>query len=434
MNTLTLVEQIIANLRGRRGFDEAFDIDDDVMDELKSELASLVNAELTSREAMGESCLHEWVLVPRDPTDGMKSAGSEVRDIPGIGLKRVGKNYAAAIYREMLSYAPNPPLPSDNQPNYEVSNGTASEPVEQANPENRHDALCDSNYAAGMKLGWNLCVAGKDVEFNEIAESRMRSACAVLKKPKPEQAVGDRVAVRWEARRRNRFTGEWGSWQGCDPDTEETVARESVPDEWEFRTLYTVPRPAVATPAEVTDEHEAFERACKLRSLKFVRNEGKGDDYSGPHIQAMWDGWCDRAALAAKVTDEQSEVWVVQDETGQPLFCASWSQACHEHINDAINEHGIDEAKAWKVLHYANVAAQPSAVSPQIGDARAVTPTMNRPSAVGVPDTYTPTDDDVREWMRRSDVDHGSIEQWRTAIDDARSMHLLAAAPEVPQP
>lgn len=54
-----------------------------------------------------------------------------------------------------------------------------------------------------------------------------------------------------------------------------------------------------------------------------------------------------------------------------------------------------------------------------------------QPSAVGVPDTYTPTDDDVREWMRRSDVDHGSVEQWRAAIDDARSMHLLAAAPEV---
>lgn len=77
---------------------------------------------------------------------------------------------------------------------------------------------------------------------------------ALATQPKPEQAVGDGVAVRWEARRRNRFTGEWGSWQGCDPDTEETVARESVPDEWEFRTLYTAPRPAAATPAEVTED------------------------------------------------------------------------------------------------------------------------------------------------------------------------------------
>lgn len=54
------------------------------------------------------------------------------------------------------------------------------------------------------------------------------------------------------------------------------------------------------------------------------------------------------------VSEELSEVWVVQDETGQPVHCASWPEACHEHINDAINEHGIEEAKAWKVLHYAN--------------------------------------------------------------------------------
>jgi hypothetical protein len=31
-------------------------------------------------------------------------------------------------------------------------------------------------------------------------------------------------------------------------------------------------------------------------------------------------------------------------------FCAGWPQACHEHINDAISEHDIDEAGKWKVV------------------------------------------------------------------------------------
>jgi len=56
---------------------------------------------------------------------------------------------------------------------------------------------------------------------------------------------------------------------------------------------------------------------------------------------------------------ESSEVFIVQDETGQMIYCASYAQACHEHINDAINEHGIEEAKAWKVLRYSNYVLVP---------------------------------------------------------------------------
>lgn len=53
---------------------------------------------------------------------------------------------------------------------------------------------------------------------------------------------------------------------------------------------------------------------------------------------------------------ERSDVWVVQDEAGHPIHCAGWPQACREHIREAINEHGIEEARAWKVLHYTNGA------------------------------------------------------------------------------
>jgi len=44
--------------------------------------------------------------------------------------------------------------------------------------------------------------------------------------------------------------------------------------------------------------------------------------------------------------------WVVINENGQPCHVAGWPEACHEHINDAINEHGLAEAKNWRVRPY----------------------------------------------------------------------------------
>lgn len=45
-----------------------------------------------------------------------------------------------------------------------------------------------------------------------------------------------------------------------------------------------------------------------------------------------------------------------------------------------------------------------------------------------VPDGWNPTDAEVREWLARSDLDDdGRLDHWRTVIDDARSMHMLAA-------
>lgn len=43
------------------------------------------------------------------------------------------------------------------------------------------------------------------------------------------------------------------------------------------------------------------------------------------------------------------EIWIVLDDEGWPIYCAGWPEACHEHINDAINEHDIDGAEKWTV-------------------------------------------------------------------------------------
>jgi hypothetical protein len=42
------------------------------------------------------------------------------------------------------------------------------------------------------------------------------------------------------------------------------------------------------------------------------------------------------------------EIWVVLDENGDPEYAAGWKDACHQHINDAL-EHGWLEAAEWVV-------------------------------------------------------------------------------------
>lgn len=46
------------------------------------------------------------------------------------------------------------------------------------------------------------------------------------------------------------------------------------------------------------------------------------------------------------------EIWVVLDEHGQPIYCAGWAAACHEHVNDAISEFDHKEASKWRVVKY----------------------------------------------------------------------------------
>lgn len=41
-------------------------------------------------------------------------------------------------------------------------------------------------------------------------------------------------------------------------------------------------------------------------------------------------------------------VWVVLNGDGGAEFVATWPEACHEHVNEAISE-GIDDAVEWVV-------------------------------------------------------------------------------------
>ena len=42
--------------------------------------------------------------------------------------------------------------------------------------------------------------------------------------------------------------------------------------------------------------------------------------------------------------------WLVMDESGYVQHAASWRDAAHEHINDAINEYDLVCARTWRVV------------------------------------------------------------------------------------
>lgn len=45
----------------------------------------------------------------------------------------------------------------------------------------RECVVGDSNFAAGMLLGWNLCIDGREEDFNQIRGDRMRAAAQASK-------------------------------------------------------------------------------------------------------------------------------------------------------------------------------------------------------------------------------------------------------------
>lgn len=56
-----------------------------------------------------------------------------------------------------------------------------------------------------------------------------------------------------------------------------------------------------------------------------------------------------RAELAA-LKAQEPVAWHVVDERGDLMHAASWKEAAHEHISDAISEHDLIEAARWRVV------------------------------------------------------------------------------------
>ena len=42
--------------------------------------------------------------------------------------------------------------------------------------------------------------------------------------------------------------------------------------------------------------------------------------------------------------------WLVMDGNGKPVHATAWREDAHEHINDALQEHDLQEAAKWRVV------------------------------------------------------------------------------------
>ena len=58
-------------------------------------------------------------------------------------------------------------------------------------------------------------------------------------------------------------------------------------------------------------------------------------------------------ALKKAISDAEPVAWLVcsvnKDKSLSLEHAAPWKEAAHEHINDAINEYGVEDAASWVV-------------------------------------------------------------------------------------
>lgn len=88
---------------------------------------------------------------------------------------------------------PQNPCTGSNEPgqkgsSFEACAAPAAEP-EQAGDTFKMCAVADSNYAAGMLLGWNLCVANDEDTLSRIRSDRMRAAAEAVRAANEQKAA-----------------------------------------------------------------------------------------------------------------------------------------------------------------------------------------------------------------------------------------------------
>jgi hypothetical protein len=97
----------------------------------------------------------------------------------------------------------------------------------------------------------------KDDYENKPVGNVMDALRARLKQP--DQIETSATPVKYEARRRHRFSGEWYEWSECPANTRGVLDSESVSDEWEVRALYTSPQPSEWNSLSDEEIDECFE-------------------------------------------------------------------------------------------------------------------------------------------------------------------------------
>jgi hypothetical protein len=139
-----------------------------------------------------------------------------------------------------------------------------------------------------------------------------------------------------------------------------------------------------------------FESAMKLNGyakadLRFLEH---GQIYMSSRIHDMWWAW-----QAARQSSQSEPVYVeFQEADGLP-----WQPVYNKR------ERADFEARGYKIRELYAAPQQ------------------------AIPSGWIPTDAEVLEWNSRNDDKfQGKVHEARTAIEDARSMHLLSASPTAP--
>lgn len=86
----------------------------------------------------------------------------------------------------------------------------------------------------------------------------------------------------------------------------------------------------------------------------------------------------------------EPSAWLVLDKDGTLIHAAAWREAAHEHINDAINEHGVSEAARWVV--------RPAFTAP-MSATPAAAPLAAICEVIRISDRSHPAWDEVKVWL-----------------------------------
>jgi hypothetical protein len=108
---------------------------------------------------------------------------------------------------------------------------------------------------------------------------------------------------------------------------------------------------------------EAYKAGLIAKWENYQANEAEGDAFTVGYFTRVEE---EDAALAQQQGEAVPFAWHVcsvnKDGSLSLEFAAAWQEAAHEHINDAIADHGIEDAAAWVVrpaYHHPAPAQQP---------------------------------------------------------------------------
>lgn len=230
--------------------------------------------------------------------------------------------------------------------------------VEQTRPIHRTSEAITALRAA---LAQPIDIEAEADRRGRVLAAEMRAALAQpALRPEPErvavqeQDIEDAIeAAYWHFDARKKGLNEWASAPQSERDAFKAETRKLVKG-------YFPTRQAQDTKREMLAVANAF-----IRGKRAALAQPAPEPVGWLHKWAYQDDgladtdWAEgyeaarrvvRIHLEAPQPEPEPVAWLVMDESGYVQHAASWRDAAHEHINDAINEHDLVCARTWRVV------------------------------------------------------------------------------------